>query len=320
MKRCEISALAFAGVLWLSMGACSRPSSGDSLPMNWRPTKELNAGLPDGVRVYEGHNLRLPLRAWYVRIREGDAHITTRVVVSSDEDRRETATEFAERLGACVMVNGGYFRMDLIPTKHVGLLQVDSVMIAPPTPSVLREGLRFTIARAALGFAADGRIDVAWAMSRGDTLMEIISPPANRPGLPDTLLDISAARRWPMRDVLSAGPGLVSGGRIHITSDEEVFFGTSIPDVHPRTAAGYTREGHLILLVVDGRQDASRGVDLQELAIIMKDLGCAEALNLDGGGSSTLVVNGRLINRPAGGTIQREVMSALAVFCQQAAP
>ena len=58
---------------------------------------------------------------------------------------------------------------------------------------------------------------------------------------------------------------------------------------------------------------SSRGVDLQELAILMKDLGCVEAINLDGGGSSAMVVDGKLLNRPAGTTIQREVMSAIAV-------
>jgi exopolysaccharide biosynthesis protein len=67
----------------------------------------------------------------------------------------------------------------------------------------------------------------------------------------------------------------------------------------------------LIILVVDGRQQHSRGVDLEELAGILHDLGVEEAMNLDGGGSSTLVVNKTLINRPTGGTFQREVMSAL---------
>ena len=117
-----------------------------------------------------------------------------------------------------------------------------------------------------------------------------------------------------MQDAVAAGPCLVVNGEIYVTDTAEVFFGTSIPEVHPRTAAGYTLDGDLVLLVVDGRQDESRGVDLYELATIMRDLGCIEALNLDGGGSSTLVANQELLNRPAGGTVQREVMSALAVF------
>ena len=74
-----------------------------------------------------------------------------------------------------------------------------------------------------------------------------------------------------MRDALAAGPSLLSQGRIDITVDEEVFFGSTIPRVHPRTAVGYTGSGTLIILVVDGRQVASRGVDLVELATLMRE-------------------------------------------------
>ena len=79
-----------------------------------------------------------------------------------------------------------------------------------------------------------------------------------------------------------------------------MFFDTSIPNIHPRTAVGYTSEGDLLLLIVDGRQSESRGVNLDELAKIMKDIGAVEALNLDGGGSSSIFAKGRLLNRPAG--------------------
>ena len=120
----------------------------------------------------------------------------------------------------------------------------------------------------------------------------------------------------PVLDAERCSPALLDDGRLRVTSDEEVFFGTSIPAVHPRTAAGITADGALILMVVDGRQDESRGVSLEELAVLMRDAGAADALNLDGGGSSTLVVDGILINRPAGYQVEREVMSAVAVFCE----
>ena len=76
------------------------------------------------------------------------------------------------------------------------------------------------------------------------------------------------------------------------------------------------KDGKYILMVVDGRQPGSRGVDLNELSILMYDLDCYEAINLDGGGSSALVVNGKLLNKPAGFNTQREVMSAIAVFSE----
>jgi exopolysaccharide biosynthesis protein len=118
-----------------------------------------------------------------------------------------------------------------------------------------------------------------------------------------------------VQQAVGAGPVLVAAGTTAVTADAEVFFGTSIPDVHPRTAAGITPDGSLILLVVDGRQPESRGVSLRELAHLMRDRGAEEAVNLDGGGSSTLVVRGQLVNRPEGGTAQREVATALGIWC-----
>ena len=117
-----------------------------------------------------------------------------------------------------------------------------------------------------------------------------------------------------MRDAIHAGPVLITNGLINVTVEEEVFFNTPIAGVQPRSAIGYTKENELILMVVDGRQPDSRGVYLEELAIMMKQFQCIEALNLDGGGSSAMVADTRLVNRPGGRTFQREIMSAIGVF------
>ncbi len=286
----------------------------DEIPMNWRRVAAPELHLVPGIQVFEGHNPDLPLRAWYVRIEERDPRIESRVVVAADTDCRETPAQFAQRTGAEVVVNGGYFLMNPVPAEHVGLLYISGHTIAGSSEYITRDGVRYPVVRAVLGLAADGGLDVAWAASRRDSLFEWSFPVPNRPGVPAAPVDFSRGRFWPVRDALAAGPALVAGGEVAITVDEEVFFGSSIPQVHPRTAAGHTRRGELVLLVVDGRQPASRGVDLRELAALMRDLGCVEALNLDGGGSSALVVGGVLLNRPAGASVQREVMSALAVF------
>ena len=67
-------------------------------------------------------------------------------------------------------------------------------------------------------------------------------------------------------------------------------------------------------MVVDGRQAESRGVYLEELAMMMLEFNCEEAINLDGGGSSAMVADSRLLNRPIGRLNQREVMSAIGIF------
>ena len=298
--------------------ACGADDSArTTIPMIWEPAQALNESLPSGVRVYLGHNEELPLKAWYVRIDESAPYITTRVVMSDDaEDNRETVSSFAHNLGACVVVNGGYFRMDQTPSGHVGLLLSGDNLLWPATRSVLRDSLSYEIARAAIGFTEGGEIEITWATTRNDTVYAWSDPPGHLPGRPAQPLDYDKAEIWQVLDAVAAGPAIVVGGRVRVMSNQEVFFGTSIPEVHPRTAAGRTRDGALILMVVDGRQVVSRGVSLEELAAMMVDVGAVEALNLDGGGSSTLVVNGVLMNRPTGGVFQREVMSALATFCE----
>lgn len=120
---------------------------------------------------------------------------------------------------------------------------------------------------------------------------------------------------WPVEYALAAGPSLFQHSGDSITAEEEIFFDSPIPNVHPRTAAGIAADGSLILMVVDGRQSQSRGVSLTELAHMMRSIGAVRAINLDGGGSSAMVLNSTLLNRPEGNTAEREVASAIVVKC-----
>ncbi|MFH1941737.1 MAG: phosphodiester glycosidase family protein, partial [bacterium] len=235
--------------------------------MHWTAVDSVNVNLPDGIRLYSGRNDSLPLRAWYVTIDEKRPEIFSKVVVSDDpEDGRESVSSFAHDLGATVVVNGGYFTMGQTPARHVGLLVSDGSLISTATDSALRDSVWYVTARAAVGFSGMDEIDISWAAVRNDTVFSLPAPPPNRSGNPTSRIDFSNAYIWKVRDAIGAGPTLIMDGKIRITSDEEVFFGSSIPKTHPRTAVGYTQNGVLILMVVDGRQVVSRGVDLEELA------------------------------------------------------
>ena len=131
--------------------------------------------------------------------------------------------------------------------------------------------------------------------------------------MPSEKLDFKKGKFWDVKEALHAGPVLVKNGEIFVSVEQEVFFNSPVSGVQPRSAVGYTEDDYLILLVVDGRQANSRGVYLEELALIMRDIGCIEALNLDGGGSSVLLVDGYLINRPFGFKSSREIMSAISI-------
>lgn len=101
--------------------------------------------------------------------------------------------------------------------------------------------------------------------------------------------------RWKMKTAVGGGPVLLQNGDIKITNNEELkFAGKAINDKHPRTAMGYTGDNKLVILVIEGRNPGkAEGATLIQEAQIFKDLGCREALNLDGGGSSCMLVNGK---------------------------
>ena len=83
---------------------------------------------------------------------------------------------------------------------------------------------------------------------------------------------------------------------------------------HPRTAIGFSRDSStLFLLTVDGRSTASVGMTLAELAVLMHRLGAWQAMNFDGGGSTTMVVDGAVMNTPSDPTGEREVGNAVVV-------
>ena len=301
-------------ILVIFISSCARNGKSFSIiNMTWEIVESTTPNFPAGIKIMKGRNGELPINAWAAIIDPRDPDVDLNVIVSEDIDRRETLTQFSQNKKARVVVNGGYFLIDKTPTEHVGLLYVNNRTVAPATRSVLRNNKRYFTARGALGFLDDGGIDIAWVTSRNDSLFNFPEPLENQPEEPVDSFDFSKAETWEVDDAIHAGPVLMHDGKIRVTTNEEVFFGSTIPDIHPRTAAGYRNSGELVLLVVDGRQVDSRGVDLQELAILMRDLGCVEAINLDGGGSSAMVVDGKLLNRPAGTTSQREVMSAIAV-------
>ena len=105
----------------------------------------------------------------------------------------------------------------------------------------------------------------------------------------ETLLENGALQ------VFSFGPVLLEDGNISVSENDEV--GMAMAS-NPRTAIGYLGKNHYVFVVSDGRTSESAGLSLYELASFMKSLGVVDAYNLDGGGSSTMVFKGEVINTP----------------------
>ncbi len=95
--------------------------------------------------------------------------------------------------------------------------------------------------------------------------------------------------------IFSFGPGLISDGEITVDLESKV---EREDESNPRTAIAMIEPNHYIFMVADGRTDASEGLSLYEMAMVLSEYGCEVAYNLDGGGSATMVFMGEVINNP----------------------
>lgn len=116
-------------------------------------------------------------------------------------------------------------------------------------------------------------------------------------GVQNVKLEVSTTPEWSdVNHIISGGPYLVKNSQVYVDIKEQKL--ESISGRNPRTAIGYTNDNHLIIVTVDGRENASVGMTLTELANFMKSVDCSNAMNLDGGGSTVLYVNGKVANNP----------------------
>jgi len=151
------------------------------------------------------------------------------------------------------------------------------------------------------------RADEVKAMSDGDTVKVLL---ATVPRIPR-----SAAPRL----IIGGWPRILRDG-VPIANEAATLEGTISRNAemrHPRTAIGFSRDSSMLLLfTVDGRSENSGGMTLIELANVMRELGAWQALNFDGGGSTTMVVDGKVVNRPSDKEGEREVGNALIVVAR----
>lgn len=149
------------------------------------------------------------------------------------------------------------------------------------------------------------RSDEVKGMADGDTVKILL---ATLPRMPHGTTPAMLIGGWPriLRDgVIVAGESATDEGTLSRNAEAR----------HPRTAIGFSRDSStLILFTVDGRSENSGGMTLIELARVMRELGAWDALNFDGGGSTTMVVDGRVVNQPSDKEGERAVGNAVLVL------
>ena len=111
-------------------------------------------------------------------------------------------------------------------------------------------------------------------------------------------LKIKNSPEWEKANhIVSGGPFLVQNGKVFVDAKDQKLL--SITGRNPRTAIGYTKNNEFIMMTIDGREQSSVGMTLTETAQLMHEFGCIWAMNLDGGGSSVMLVKDKIVNNPS---------------------
>lgn len=182
-----------------------------------------------------------------------------------------------------------------------------------PNATVAGSAGTFAVDMEEVPVAANGAV-LAAKGTRAEALGKI------KPGTRFTIEVRTTGFDWTkITNVMSGGPMLVRTGSKFIDWESSGFGAAFANNRHPRTAVGRTKDGDLWLVTVDGRQTMSSGATLAEMADLMLSLGCDEAVNLDGGGSTTIAMLGSVLNRPSDG-VERKISNAVLLFAPALEP
>ena len=206
---------------------------------------------------FEGQKLFASNQQVFVLEIPDTAHYT---LAFAHEPRRTKTSEMAQKHDAVAGINGSFFNMD----EHfpVCYLRIDSVELGENTPG------NDTVNRKYYQYGT-------LCLSHDSVF----------------ILKTDSSRHWeevlPYPDIMTAGPLLIWHDTLQYMRNDRTF----VTNRHNRTAVGIRDDGTVLLLVADGRHKQAEGLSLTELQQIFRWLGCRDALNLDGGGSTTLFLN-----------------------------
>lgn len=293
-----------------------------SLPSGWKFSTLLSSAFPEGVELYYFDTLfqGRKTKAYCLAYDTKKTFIEFKPVVSSTAKR--VSDFYKEETGvvyACI--NGGFFGGN----QSYSLVQYNGAVQAVNIKSVSRTfngvSTSYYPTRAAFGINASGNPVTSWIYHIGsgsDNIYAYPSPSPNAEGkAPEAVPTESfpaGGFKWTATSAIGGSPMLVRNGDVLITDKEELI-SINNTSSRPRSAIGFTTNGIVMLLAVEGDNSTGgyAGLNLNELANMMKQLTCVEAMNLDGGGSSNMVVANQLLLRPGDNGVERPVISAVLI-------
>lgn len=299
--------------------------------LKWVKVDSLFSKLPASVHIYKTTDLLngKPNIAYYVEADLKDKALD--FIADTTYKRRLTPSQFYEKNDQpLLVVNCTFF--SFATHQNLSVVIKDGKLTGYNIHTIAGRGRDTLTYRhpfgSALGISKKRKADVAWLYTDSSKVYPYAIQKPLSP-IRDSQTTISSKNiltplrgtpspsfiKWEMQTAVGGGPVLLQDGEIAIANNEELkFAGRAIDDKHPRTAIGYTGNDKVIILVVQGRfPGTAEGATLTQEAQMLKEIGCKEALNLDGGGSSCMLVNGMETIKPSDKEGQRPVPAVFIV-------
>lgn len=305
--------------------------------LKWINVDSVFGPLPSSVHVYKTTGLLdgKPNIAYFVEADLKDKNLI--FAADTSHDRRLKPSQFFERNNPLVVVNCTFFSFET--NRSLNAVIMNGKQVAFNQHSVPGRGKDTLTYRhpfgSVIGISKKREADIAWLYTDSTKKypqatqwpIEAIRDSVSHHDVayfeyknsivtrPHEGTRSSSFSTWKKQTAVGGGPVLLQNAEIKITNNEELkFAGKAMDDKHPRTAMGYTRNNKLIILVIEGRNPGkAEGATLKQEAQLLKDIGCWEALNLDGGGSSCMLINGKETIKVSDATGQRPVPAVFII-------
>lgn len=225
--------------------------------------------------------------------------------LSGTTDALKTPSQVYSDSPASIIVNGGYFYSSGGKNYSASLAVKDGIVLAQNINYASEDwATMYYPTRAAFVQYEDGTYASCWTYYSSSTgVMYMYGEPAGNSWasqplqIPNETFPAKADTQ-PLKNAIGGGPVLLKNGTVVDSYKAELFDGTSGigPDIYaPRTAIGVSADNKLVLFVCEGRQmtDGVTGLTTEEVAKVLYSLGCRDAINLDGGGSSCMLIGGK---------------------------
>lgn len=292
-----------------------------TLPPGWKPATSYMTTFPQGIQLFQFDSIynNQRIKAFCLAYDSRNTTFEFKPVLSATA--KTPTTFFSEEQGGATYacINGGYFGGN----QSYSLVKYNNTVLAPNIKALTRTfngaNTSYFPTRAAFGISSTGTPSVAWIYHVGsgnDLIYSYPSPSPNTLGLPPQPVPDAnfpmGGSAWNTTSAIGGSPVLIKNNEVRV-SDAEELIDINNGSSRPRSAIGYLSNGMVLLLAVEGDNAPDYpGINLANLAALLKALGCTEAINLDGGGSTSMVVSGTRTVRPSNGT-ERAVPSVVII-------